>query len=90
MSTTQEVRREAGDIPPSQTIVERIASHEGVEHTELVPLYEAIDPEALDRLVETNRHEESALEIQFIYHGYEVTVNGDGVVHLAHEADIVG
>lgn len=90
MSTTQDVAVNVEAVPPSQAIVERVAACEGVDHTELVPLYEAIDPDAVDRLVETSLRNDSALQIEFTYHGYDVTVTGGGVVHLASEEDIEG
>lgn len=85
MSTTQSATTNVEAVPPSQAVVERVAACEGVDHTELVPLFAAIDPEALDRLVETSLGNESALQITFTYHGYDVTITGDGVVHLARE-----
>jgi hypothetical protein len=76
-------------VAPSQAVVERVAGCEGVDHTELVPLFDAIDPEALDKLVERSQNEGYALEIAFTYHGYDVTVTGDAV-HLASDEAIDG
>lgn len=70
------------DLAPSQAVVERIAAREGVDPTELTPLFEAIDPDALDRLVGMAGYSDSPLQIEFPYHGYNVTVTGDGVVHI--------
>ena len=90
MSTTQDVAVTDEAVPPSQAVVERVVACEGVDQTELVPLYEAIEPDSLDRLVETSRRNNSALQIEFTYHEYDVTVTGDGEVHLAREEDIKG
>ena len=88
MNTAQHVAVNVKATPPSQAVSERVAACEGVDLTELVPLYEAIDPEALNRLVETSRSTDSALRIEFTYPGYDVTVTGDGVVHLARDEAI--
>lgn len=82
MSTTRYVDMELEPAAPSQAIVERIAALEAVDHTELDPLYEVVDPDALDTLVGTTGQSDTALQITFTYHGYDVAVTGDGVVHV--------
>jgi hypothetical protein len=39
----------------------------------------------LEQVVEKALTEDSTIEITFSYHGYPVTVTGDGVVHLGKE-----
>ena len=87
MSSTRDATVKVGAVAPSQAVVERVAGCEGVDHTELVPLFDVIDPDALNRLVERSQGGESALRITFTYHGYDVTVTGDGDVHLAKDED---
>ncbi|WP_224332643.1 HalOD1 output domain-containing protein [Haloprofundus halobius] len=87
MSVIQESSAKAEAVAPSQVVVERVAASEGVAQTELVPLYEAVDPEALDVLAETGRDGDSALWIEFPYHGYEVTVTSEGAVHIDKGAE---
>lgn len=73
----------------SQAVIEAVASREDVEPMALeTPLYEAVDPDALDALVETtaSQHDRASLEIEFTYHGYHVRVSADGVVHLSRAA----
>lgn len=82
MSTTQDVDVKLETVAPSQAVVERVAALEDVDQTELDPLFGAIDPDALDTLVGTTGHSDAALQIEFAYHGYDVTVTGDGVVHI--------
>jgi hypothetical protein len=67
---------------PTEAIVKRVAALEGVDHTELVPLYECIDPDALNALVRWAEPSARPLQIEFTYHGYDVAVTGDGVVHI--------
>jgi len=72
--------------PLSQAIVETIAENEDVDPLALDPLYEVIDPDALDSLfAETNRSPRSDGKITFEYAGHTVVVNSDGTVRLADE-----
>lgn len=60
-------------------IVERIAAREGVDPLELDPnLYEAIEADALDALVQQtdSRRDETNVRVEFTYCGYAVTVTG--------------
>jgi len=52
------------------------------EPTEMVTLYDWVDPDALDRLFEPDECGEtpSPLRTTFRYREYAVTVRGDGVV----------
>ena len=75
---------ERGDEPPGSTpapsavVVNRIAAAEGTEPVNLrARLYDVVDPEALDRIVERGPPE---LTVEFRFHGYRVTVDGDGTV----------
>lgn len=53
---------------------------------ELDLLCEAVDPDALDRFVRTAEQSGSTLQITFTYHGHEVTVTGEGIVHIDEKA----
>lgn len=69
-------------VLPSEAVVSRIADAEGVDTDQITPLYDVIDPEALNTLIEDTDSSRAPLEIGFTYQGYDVTVTGDGVVHL--------
>jgi hypothetical protein len=61
----------------STMVVEKIANHKEMPPTELSPqLHSIIDPDALDALLETD-----AVQVEFTYAGYRVTVNDDGDIH---------
>lgn len=85
MSMSQHADEKQGIIAPSQAVVERIAALEDVGQTELDPLYGAIDPDALDTLVGAAGYRDSTLQVEFTYHGYNVTVTGEGVIHIDEE-----
>lgn len=67
-------------------MVEAVAAHEGVDPVDLkAPLYETIDPDALDALVgPTTPDDRRALRhVVFEYHGYEVRVTAAGDVSVS-------
>lgn len=61
---------------PSDEIVAAVAAKAEVGPTELTPLYDTLDPEALDRLV---THTDEHIYISFEYEGYTVSVSGETV-----------
>lgn len=68
--------------PLSQAVVEAVARAEDVDPLDLdVPLYEAVDPDALDALFQSG---ETGVEghVRFRYYGYEVAVGAGGHVSL--------
>lgn len=84
-STTDTVYRPSESRELSAAVVETVARAEGVDPTALEePLYEAVDPDALDELVAPGPggRPASTVRIQFSYYGYEVQVYGDGRVVL--------
>lgn len=67
----------------STAVVEAIAEYEGVDPLELSrPLYEVIDPDALDNLFPPGSN--SAGQIEFSYNGCAVTVTSDGDVDVVN------
>lgn len=57
-----------------------------VDERELDPLARAIDPDALDRLVEGSmaRSEAARCEVSFEYERVQITVRSDGVIRFCH------
>lgn len=62
----------------SQKVVRAVAQEKGMSETEIPPLYEAIDPDALNTLFKQSRQG----QLSFDYSGYVVTVWNDGDVLL--------
>lgn len=63
---------------PSETVVRAVSEATGAHPTDLRPLYEVLDPDALDSMLagrQTGR-------VQFEYAGHEVSVDEEGVVVL--------
>jgi len=66
--------------PPSVRVVRSVAEREGVDPAELSPpLYEAIDPEALDSVF---RPSGASVTVRFEYNGYVVDVEGPDAVSV--------
>jgi hypothetical protein len=71
--------RERRGTPPSAAVVGRLAAATGVPAAALdPPLYDAVDPDALDRLSRNTRG-----TLTFGYRGYRVTVDSEGRVAVA-------
>lgn len=58
-------------------VAEEVARAKGIDPIELDPLYEVVDPDALNELV---THATDVVRIDFEYEGRTVTVRGDGHV----------
>jgi len=71
---------------PSTAVVTAVADAEGVDETDLPPLFHAIDPDALDSLFDSRDEPPHATRttgsISFHYHGYDVTVTANGRVEV--------
>ncbi|MFB6202232.1 MAG: HalOD1 output domain-containing protein [Halorhabdus sp.] len=66
--------------PASSRVINAVAQKVDVAPEDLSPpLYDAIDPDALDALVASSSTD---LRVTFEYHGYEVRVTGDGGVSV--------
>lgn len=55
-------------------IIDTVAELENTSPTNLPPLYDVIDPDNLNSLLESE-----GVEIEFSYSGYQITVTSDGV-----------
>lgn len=60
---------------PSTAIITAVADASELDATELDPLVETLDPDALDTLYASGNPE---LTVSFAYHGWDVTLRGDG------------
>ncbi|MFC7230203.1 HalOD1 output domain-containing protein [Saliphagus sp. GCM10025308] len=75
---------------PVTAVVELVADREGTDPMELQPpLYDVIDPEALNALfapTSRGRPRESG-QVSFEYLGYDVTVRGNGDVSVRNNTE---
>lgn len=61
---------------PSTAVVEVTAQARGLSPESLPPLYDTVDPDALNMLVDGG----GDLRLTFTYDGHDVTLDGDGTV----------
>lgn len=71
------------DESPSQAIARAVAAVEGVSQTELPPLYETIEPDALDAFFDVPQSTSDAeRRVSFSYLNYEIDVHQRGEIVL--------
>ncbi len=63
---------------PSVTVVMGVAEREQTSPLEIEPLYETIDPDALNGLFPND----GSVRITFEYIGYTITVHGNGHIEI--------
>lgn len=64
----------------STTIVLAVSSMSEVDPLDMLPLYSAVDPDALEHHV---RGRDRDARLSFEFHGHHVTVHGDGRIEFA-------
>lgn len=66
------------------TIVNTIADCEEVAPTDLPPIYDRVNSDALDTLIAHRGSKQASgrTQVTFDYYGYNVTVTGDRHVHV--------
>lgn len=77
------------DERPTEAVVRAITAVNGVEPTDLDPLYETVDPEALDRLLGSPvvGDPDGEVVVRFYVSGYRVIVKNDGQVTIFETED---
>jgi len=65
----------------TERVIQTVATATGRDEVDLPPLFDAIDPDALETVVSTI----SSGEIRFSYAGLDVAVDSDGSVSIAGE-----
>lgn len=74
------IQATANDEAISQRVVEAVADARGVDPLDLPPLYDSIDPDALDALFDHADSGLSITELRFELEGCEVLVRGSGEI----------
>ncbi|MHC3439871.1 HalOD1 output domain-containing protein [Natrialbaceae archaeon A-gly3] len=75
-------RASSTETAVSTKVVQRVATLTDQEVLELPPLYETIDPEALDAIINSTAMNKPSLELRFTYCGCHITITGSGAVRI--------
>lgn len=73
-----ESRAQVQSLSPSEQVVETVAAHAGTRPMDLPPLFDAIDPDALDTVVEGM----AEVNLTFEYAGFSVRIDSGGRVEV--------
>ena len=65
-------------------IIRHVADRESVPEADLPPLYDCIDPDALERLLGRSTPSDT-VSVSFSYCGYEIEAHSDGRLYLCGE-----
>ena len=76
------------EIAPSTAVIELIAEESGQDPTELEPLYDSVDPDALEQLIRGNgaNQHDNTVSVSFAYNEYAVVIQSGGLVELSLDA----
>ena len=68
----------------SETVIMAVAALTDSEPTELDPLYDFVDPDAIDALFRhaATRDRRTNHRLSFLYHGYDVRIRCDGAIRI--------
>ena len=77
------------DVVPSIAVVEAVSEASGTDPTRLPALYRAVDPDALDAIVDPTAKPIRYATVEFVYHGYVVTATTtDGGISVTLEEEV--
>ncbi|WP_337999197.1 HalOD1 output domain-containing protein [Haloarcula rubripromontorii] len=74
---------------PSAAVTEYISALTGREQTDFAPLYETVDPEALDSLIDSSNRS-TPVSISFEYADHSITVRSDGELVIKAPKSSIG
>jgi hypothetical protein len=76
-----------GRVGPTVRVLEAVAAIRNTEPTELAPLDEYVEPDALDTVFEPTRAKAGTHgSLSFAYEGLHVVVHSDGEIELREQA----
>lgn len=69
------------------SIVEKVAAHKGIDPLQIEPIYDVIDPDALDAIVNSaDSRDDTPLQVEFEYSGCTICVTSGGDVDIRSAA----
>lgn len=75
---------------PSTAVVEAVSAVSGRKQDDLDPLFDVVDPDALDSLFRptVSGGHRGDVEVSFTYHGYHVAVRSYGIIEIRSVEDV--
>lgn len=77
------------DESPYEAVVMAVSAVEGAKPTNMEPLYDRVDPDPLDRLMDGPIliGDGGTIDVEFPYSGYRVSVQNNGVITILEDED---
>lgn len=72
----------ASDANASELLVGAVADIDDADPLELEPLYETVDPDAIDDFVSSECHPDVGGHMSFAFAGYDVRVHASGLLEI--------
>lgn len=72
-----------GDVASS--VIEAVSKFSGDSPTEIEPLYDSVDPDALEALLVSFRESQPAIAnsvIRFVHDGFDIKIESDGTIEI--------
>lgn len=82
-SETFRFEYDQNEAPPSMAVVTAVSDVVDTVPTELVPLYDIIDTDALDALVGVRHPTNGDVHATFSFEGYAITAHSNGILEIA-------
>lgn len=74
---------------PATAIIETVATAKGLEPTDLPPLIDSVDPDAIDNLVERSASNDRYIRVSFAYDGVTVGIESNGEIKVQIDEEAV-
>jgi len=76
------VTYDQSDVSPSAAVVAAIATVTDADPTEMRPLYDSVDPDALDTVLEASSGQQRPISVTIDVGEYEIEISNDGIVDI--------
>lgn len=84
------VVEEQPDESPTRAILRGVAALKGAKETDLDPLYDSIDVDAMEEMMEHSRNRDTKARLKFSFEGCTIHVGDEGDITITENADNLG
>jgi hypothetical protein len=68
------------DESPVEAVVRALSAIEGCRMTDVPPLYQYVDPDSMNRMMETARDSKQDVTLRLTVEEYDVSIDSDGTI----------